>query len=964
MDKRLKRLLKNTKIGRTSVLTVLFCVLSFILINRLYNLQIIDGARYRENFSLQTTKTRTLKASRGSIYDRNGIVLATNELSYSLTIEDSGTYPSYREKALSLNGEAYRIGRILASHGDSLDNDFHVILDENGEYAFNVTGRTLERFKADVYGYAKIADMTEKEAGSTADEMIAYLQSEERFAIIRKKDPYTGEEMTSHGMPAELSKQDVLDIMYVRYQLFTTSYRKYLPVTIATSLSDESVADLTENMDSLIGIDIVDDTVRIYNNPECFASLIGYTGKVSSEELSELQAVNSNYSSNSIVGKSGVEKVMETTLQGFDGQETVYVDNLGKVLKIDESSTIQPTAGNNVYLTIDSGLQYATYRILEQRIAGVLESVIIDAKEFDVSEVEDQADIRIPIYDVYEAIIANNVLDITRLENVGASEYELELAAQFNTKQDEVFTELNAELTGNNPKPYKDLSDEMKEYESYIVNDLLMSQTKILNSTLIDRTDTTYLAWTRDETITLREYLTYAASRNWIDVSVFTNDDTYLNSSEIYTQLSAYIQRYLSTDRDFSKMLYKYLLKQDRISGGLLINVLYDQGVFDKADGKYEDFTRGVIDPFSLIIAKIHDLVLTPAMLALDPCSGSTVITDPKTGEILACVTYPGYDNNRLANTMDVSYYNRLAEDKSRPFYNKATQQTTAPGSTFKLVTTTAGLEENAITLDTIFECNGRFDLIETPLNCWFKTGHGILNVIGGIQNSCNVFFSNVAYQLGINAEGNWSDSLSLGKLQNYAQMYDMDEGSGIEIPEAAPAVSDQYAVPSAIGQGTHAFTTTQLARYVTTLANSGTSYSLSMIDRVTDAEENLIEEYTPAILSTLNLSDTTWYAIHEGMLSVMNAKEEYYDVPLSVAGKTGTAEESKTKPSHSMFITYAPYEDPQIAMAIRIGNGYSSTNSMLVGKDIYQYYFGLADPATIITGTARTEFISQAQTD
>ncbi len=145
MDKRLKRLLKNTKIGRTSVLTVLFCVLSFILINRLYNLQIIDGARYRENFSLQTTKTRTLKASRGIIYDRNGIVLASNELSYSLTIEDSGTYPSYREKALCLNGEAYRIGRILQSHGDSLDNDFHVVLDESGEYVFNVTGRTLMR---------------------------------------------------------------------------------------------------------------------------------------------------------------------------------------------------------------------------------------------------------------------------------------------------------------------------------------------------------------------------------------------------------------------------------------------------------------------------------------------------------------------------------------------------------------------------------------------------------------------------------------------------------------------------------------------------------------------------------------------------------------------------------------------------------------------------------------------------
>ena len=946
------------------MLALIFTIMSFVLIQRLYRLQIIDGATYRANFSLMTTKTRTTKGTRGNIYDRNGNLLAYNELSYSLTLEDSGTYETKREKALALNSEAYKISNILKSHGDSLDNDFHVVIGENGKYTYDCTGRTLERFKADVYGHAHIDEMTPAEADSTAEEMMKYLQSEEKFAIIRTEKPYTEEELKEVGLPMSFSPQDVLDITYVRYQLFTTSYRKYVPVTIARNLSDESVADIMERSSQLTGVDIVDDTLRVYDEPEAFASIIGYTGRVSSEDLSELQAQNSKYNSSSIVGKSGIEKIMETTLQGFDGQETVYVDNLGKVLKIDESSTIRPKAGNDVYLTMDKNLQVATYKMLEQRIAGILESVIIDTKDFDTSNVTDTADIQIPIYDVFNAIISNNVLDITHFEAEDASEAEKKLAAEFTKKQNEVFAQLDNELTGASPLPYTDLTKEMQEYESYIVNDLLMTQTEILNSTAINKTDETYLAWTRDETISLREYLTYAASKNWIDISVFNEDDTYLDSSEIYERLSEYIKKYLSTDNDFSKKLYKYLLNDDRITGLQIIQALYDQGVFDKEDGDYEAFVDGYYTAYELIISKINDLTLKPSMLALDPCSGSAVVTNVRTGEILACVTYPGYDNNRLSNSMDVAYYNMLAQDQSRPFYNKATQQTTAPGSTFKLVTTTAGLEEGVINNETLFTCTGTFDLIETPLNCWYRSGHGVLNIIGGIENSCNVFFSNVAYVLGINEEGNWSDSLSLSKLQSYAKMYDMDKGSGIEIPEASPGISDQYAVPSSIGQGTHSFTTTQLARYVTTLANSGTSYDISLIDRVTDADGNVIQDYSPAIESHVSINNNTWDVIHQGMRAVIEGKEEYTDMPIAVAGKTGTAQESKSRPSHALFVSYAPYEDPEIALAVRIGNGYSSTNATLVGKDIYQYYFNLVDESQLITGSARTDYVSSAQVD
>jgi penicillin-binding protein 2 len=964
MGKKLKKWLKKAKIGRSTILAVLFVVLAFILIRRLYDLQIINGENYRNNFSMKTTKTLTLKSTRGNIYDRNGNILATNKLSYSLTITDSGSYSTNRQKALALNSEAYKIEQILLSHGDSLGNDFHIVLDANGSYSYNVTGTTLQRFKADVYGQAKIENLTDEQANASADTMMAYLVSEKRFAIQRTEKPYTDSELSSVGLPSDLTKQEILDITYIRYELFTTSYQKYVPITIATEISDDSVAELQEKKDELTGIDIVEDSNRVYTDPEAFASIIGYTGKVSADELATLQAQNSKYTSTSIVGKSGIEKVMETTLQGSDGQQTVYVDNLGRVLEVDESSVIQAQAGNDVYLTIDKDLQEAAYQILEQRIAGILKTVIVDQKEFDTSTVTDTANIRIPVYDVYNALIDNSVIDTTHFTAADASPNEVLLEQAYEQKQTEVFAWIKDQLTGDSPLPYNQLSDEQKEYESYIVNDLLTTDTGILNSSAIDKTDATYLAWTRDESISMKEYLTYAASQNWIDITSFSASDTYLGSDDIYAALSDYIGQYLSTDRAFGKILYKYLLFAERITPNELINVLYDQGVLNKNDDSFDDYQNQKISNFNLILSKIDDLEITPAMLALDPCSGSAVITDPNNGEILACVTYPGYDNNKLANSMDVSYYNKLANDKSKPFYNKATQQETAPGSTFKLITATAGLEEGAINASTIFNCTGVFNLTETPLSCWLKTGHGPLNVVGGIQNSCNVFFCNVAYQLGLTEDGVWSDSLSLSKLQNYAKMYNMDQPSGIEIPEADPQVSDQYAIQSAIGQGTHAYTTTQLARYVTTIASSGTSYNISLIDKTTDTNGNLIKDYSPTVLSKLNISNSTWDIIHTGMRAVIESKAEYSDLAINVAGKTGTAQESKTRPSHALFICYAPYEAPQISMAVRIGNGYSSTNAIMAAKDILMYYFNLTDPSSILTGKAMTQNVTTGQVD
>lgn len=133
--------------------------MAFVLVRQLFDLQIIQGENYINEFQTRTTKTRVLKSTRGNIYDKNNKLIASNVLSYSLTFEDNGTYDSTRQKNLTLNGVAYKVLKILAENGDQLSNSFHIKLDKDENYAFDVKeGFTLSRFKADIYGHALIDD--------------------------------------------------------------------------------------------------------------------------------------------------------------------------------------------------------------------------------------------------------------------------------------------------------------------------------------------------------------------------------------------------------------------------------------------------------------------------------------------------------------------------------------------------------------------------------------------------------------------------------------------------------------------------------------------------------------------------------------------------------------------------------------------------------------------------------------
>nr|WP_294432969.1 MULTISPECIES: penicillin-binding transpeptidase domain-containing protein [Clostridia] len=932
--------------------------MSVVLVRRLFDLQIIQGEDYISKFQARTTKERVLKSTRGNILDRNGDILASNVLSYSLTLEDNGTYTSTREKNLTLNGVAYQVLQILHSNGDDITHSFHIVVDKNGEYAFDVVeGFTLNRFRADIYGQALIDDLKDEQKTATADQMMEFLTGSEKFSIALSGDrAYTEDELTSHGLPLTLTKQEMLDIATIRYELNTNSFKKYMQVTIATNVSEKSVAAIMENKTGLQGIDVVEDSIRQYIDDESMAPILGYTGKASSEELTELRKQNPDYSNDAIVGKAGIEQYMELTLQGTDGKETVSVDNLGKVLKIDEDTKVEPVAGDDVQLTIETDWQSAIYQILKQRVAGVLLTKIDAAKTFDYTYVTDASQIRIPIYDVYNALISNSVIDITKFSNEDASDIEKNLYAKFQQKQQRVFDTISTKLNGSNPPAYKDEDEETQEYLSYICNDLLRDTLGIISKDAIDTSDATYKAWTTDETISLKDYLTYATSQGWIDISSFSPEGEYLDSEEIYQALTAYIIDYLSTDTGFSKLLYKYMLQEDTISGQEICLVLYEQGVLDKNDDDYENLASGAMGAYDFMINKIYTLEIEPAQLALMPCSASAVVVDVKTGDVVALVSYPGYDNNRLTNDMDTDYYAKLALDQSSPFFNKATQQTTAPGSTLKLLSTIAGMEEGIIDEGTYIECTGTFDYVDPPINCWYKNGHGSLDIRTAIEQSCNYFFNMIGFQLGKVGDNEFSEVQSLNKLQEYASLIGLDRKTGIELSEATPKVSDAKAVPSYMGQGNNLFTTSELARYATVMATSGNVFKLTLLDKVMDPKGDVIQEYEPEIEDVVNISSNIWDVIHDGMRRVIQTHSQFDGLGVEVAGKTGTAELDLRHPNHGLFVGYAPASDPEYAVAIRIANGYSSGNACLIANDIFKYMYNLADKDSILTGIASTD--------
>lgn len=916
---------KNILRSRLLPLIIFSVVLFGILIYKLFNLQIIHGDEYKVNYAQKSEKTLVLNSTRGNIYDVNGELLAYNKLAYSVIIEDSST----AIKNTQLNQIIVEMYDIIQENGDSYTIDYPIRLNKYGKFEFTKSGNNLLRYLRDIYGHKYISQLTDEERNATAADVIDVLKSKSYYNI---SDEYSDEE--------------ILEIIYVRSNLAAHAYQRYISFTVATNVSEETMAAILENSDRLIGVTVKDEYVRCYNYGKYIAHLIGYTGKVSADELAELQKDDPSYQASDVVGKSGVEKSYEQVLNGTKGSRTVLVDSYGRVLQIIDEK--EPVTGSDISLTIDVKLTQKIYDLLERRLAEILITRIVNSDSDRVGSEEGDV-VVIPIKDVYFALFDNNTISIDMLKENHEAGAAASIYSVFDERRGQLISAIDDELH-NTKTAFSSLSEEMQEYIRNVRSILLNGG--ILNSDAISSTDELSAAWTNGE-ISLTDYLYNAIAKDWVNIYNLDVEDEYPTMDDVLDAMLSYAMEELQNNDAFDKLVIKYLVQGGQITGRETCLLLMEQNCIPYTMGDYDAVANG-LSPYDYIINQINELNITPAMLALDPCSGAVVLENSQTGSIIAMVTYPSYDINNFSGSIDSNYYASLLADKSTPLVNRATQTRIAPGSTFKIATAIAGLMEGVITPNETITDTGIFDKVKPNLKCWYyPNNHGAINVKQAIGVSCNYFFCEVGYRLASEPDGSLNAEKGLAVLKKYAEELGIATKTGIQISEATPNPSNVSVIASTIGQGNHAYTALNLARYTSTIGNGGTVYNSSVISKVVDSNGDVIELFEPVVANEVELDSVVWDSVYEGGRNVILGSAvgtQLFDkyLPVAVGGKSGTAEENKNRGSHANYITWAPYNNAEVAVAVMIPNGYAAVNAGIMSFYTLSSYYDSYIPSHV----------------
>ena len=335
-----------------------------------------------------------------------------------------------------------------------------------------------------------------------------------------------------------------------------------------------------------------------------------------------------------------------------------------------------------------------------------------------------------------------------------------------------------------------------------------------------------------------------------------------------------------------------------------------------------------------------------------DTRGAAAVVLSVEDSDVLAMASYPTYDPAAY-----YSDYNTIKDTPGKPLLNRATGSAYAPGSTFKPCTAVAALEEGAISPTQKLNTTGIWTYPGTSAytKCWVYPGrHGRINIVDALTVSCNYFFCEMGYRLGIDA------------LDQYAAAFGLGQSTGIELgektgvlagPEHSASVNQMWyggnTVQAAIGQSDHLFTPLQLASYIATLVRGGDRLDAHLLKTVTAYDGSaILYEHEPELLSQVDISASTLSAVKEGMhnLTTQGSLARYFkDCIVSAGAKTGTAQISEDTTNNGVFVCFAPYEDPEIAVAIVIERGGSGSALASTAVEILNAYFADSDIGTAL---------------
>ncbi len=379
------------------------------------------------------------------------------------------------------------------------------------------------------------------------------------------------------------------------------------------------------------------------------------------------------------------------------------------------------------------------------------------------------------------------------------------------------------------------------------------------------------------------------------------------------------------------------------IPGELTIKIDSDGNVVS------EEVTKNPIQGNTVVLSIDRDLQHLAQEKLRETCNsvsiaysaGAVVVEDVNSGEILAAASYPTYNIEDYYDN-----YSDLVSNSRTPLFNRFALGTYAPGSTFKPMMACAGLEEGVITESTKFYCGGTWQYYDIEFHCLNNNSHGGETVKTALRDSCNIFFYNVA------------DNLGIAKMNQYASMFGLGDKTGVEISEASgvlagPASAERYnktwqmgdAIQSGIGQSDNLFSPLQLCNYCATVANKGTRYEMHFVKAVINTSTGSVDEKGAAVAEDLPISDNTFNIVHEGMRMVATnggPASVFSQISTPVACKTGTSQVIKNgqKVNNGFLITFAPYENPEISIASVIELAGSGTSTAQITSSIIDYYY------------------------
>ena len=349
--------------------------------------------------------------------------------------------------------------------------------------------------------------------------------------------------------------------------------------------------------------------------------------------------------------------------------------------------------------------------------------------------------------------------------------------------------------------------------------------------------------------------------------------------------------------------------------------------------------------------------------------AGAAVAMDVTNGEILAFVSNPGFDPSLFGGKLPADVWKGYLDDKRHPLENKALSGQYPPGSTFKMITALAGLQDTIINESTSITCNGSYDLGTSTFKCWNKKGHGATNLRKSLRESCDVYYYQLGEKLGVDKIATAAHAFKLGAPLGVELL---NERSGL-IPTAewkqkhfGKRWFHGETLPVAIGQGAVLMTPIQLASMIATVANDGTIYRPHLVKRVVDADGKTLRETKTEIIGNASFSKESFRLVKQGLLAVVNepggtgAMARLYDV--KVAGKTGSSQVVKLRDSkqstpyqyrdHALFVAFAPFDKPEIAVAVIVEHGeHGGSSAAPIAGKILRAYFDAKKPVHRTTG-------------